>query len=146
MRRPGAWGELVPSASILRRGCPAVEESIHRIAGTGEALGIPTAMDVLERRAGDPLGRALLLVALARAVGLPSRVIAGLLYANGQFFHHAWVELYLDDWVPADPTYGQIPADAGRIRLQAGRIARQIDLILLLGQLRIDVLEVTDAP
>ena len=67
----------------------------------------PTASAVLDRRAGDPNDHALLFVALARAIGLPARVVSGLLYARGYFYYHTWSEVYVDDyWIAADPTLG----------------------------------------
>ena len=39
-----------------------------------------------------------------------------------------------------DPTFGQFPADASHIRFTIGGLARQADLLRLVGALHIDVL------
>ena len=42
--------------------------------------------------------------------------------------------------MPVDPTFGQFPADAAHLRFVTGGLAKQADLLRLMGQLRIDVL------
>ena len=96
-------------------------------------------MQVLARRRGDCNEHTLLYVALARAVGLPARSAAGLLLVDGRFYYHAWAEVYLGDWVAVDPTFGQIPADAARVRFSIGGLARQVELTRLIGRLKLEV-------
>ncbi|HXF94911.1 MAG TPA: transglutaminase-like domain-containing protein, partial [Gemmatimonadales bacterium] len=100
----------------------------------------PTAMAVFESRRGDANEHAVLFVALARAAGLPARTVAGLLCLDGRFYYHAWVEVYLGGWVAGDPLLGQLPADAARLRLVTGGLARQVELLPLTGALELEVL------
>ena len=109
-------------------------------------FGVPNALQVLQARTGDCNEHTQLFVALARAVGLPARIAAGLAYVDGKFFYHAWPEVLLDDWVAVDPTFGQFPADAAHLRFVTGGIARQTELLRLMGNLKIDVLAVNDQP
>jgi hypothetical protein len=102
-------------------------------------VGIPSALQVLEARSGDCNEHATLYVALARALGIPSRVAAGLAFVNGKFYYHAWPEIYLDRWVAVDPTFGQFPADAAHLRFVTGGLSRQAELLRLIGALEIDV-------
>jgi hypothetical protein len=104
------------------------------------AAGLASALNVLAARRGDCNERTVLYVALARAAGIPARPVAGLLAARGRFYYHAWPEVYLGDWVPVDPTLGQFPADAGHLRLATGGLARQLELVPLIGKLRLEVL------
>jgi len=108
-------------------------------------FGIPNALQVLETRKGDCNEHTQLFVALARAVGLPARIAAGLAYVDGKFFYHAWPEVLIDDWVAVDPTFGQLKADAAHLRFVIGGVARQTELVRLMGNLKIDVLSVKDA-
>jgi transglutaminase-like putative cysteine protease len=103
------------------------------------AVRLPDAVQVLARRRGDCNEHTLLYVALARAVGLPARSAAGLLLVDGRFYYHAWAEVYLGDWVAVDPTFGQIPADAARVRFSIGGLARQVELTRLIGRLKLEV-------
>ncbi len=102
--------------------------------------GAPGAVRVLETRSGDCNERTVLYVALARAVGLPARAVAGLLYRGGRFYYHAWPEVYLGDWVAVDPTLDQFPADAAHVRFVIGGLARQVELVRLIGSLKLEVL------
>jgi transglutaminase-like putative cysteine protease len=120
----------------------AVERLTHWIAATvrddttGELSG---AVGVLSRRRGAANDRVVLFVAMARALGVPARPVAGLLYARGRFYYHAWAEVYLGDWVAVDPTFDQLPADAAHVRLAIGAFARPLELVRLLGRLTLEV-------
>ncbi len=109
-------------------------------------LSVPSALDVYQRRRGDCNEHTVLFVALARAVGLPSRTAAGLVYLDGTFYYHAWAEVYLNGWVAVDPTFGQFPADAAHVRFTIGGLARQLELIRLIGRLTIDVMRTDSLP
>ena len=103
-------------------------------------FGIPSALQVLRTRAGDCNEHTQLFIALARAVGIPTRSAAGLAYIDGKFYYHAWPEVYLTRWVAIDPTFGQFPADAAHLRFINGGLARQTELLRLMNTLDIAVL------
>jgi transglutaminase-like putative cysteine protease len=90
----------------------------------------------LLRRQGDSSDRALLLVEMARALGIPARPVAGLLSSGGRLRYRAWTEVWVGTWMPADPTLGQFPADGGHIRLLTHATARPAAIVSLVGALR----------
>lgn len=102
-------------------------------------LSVPSAVQVLEAGAGDCNEHTVLYVALARAAGLPARTAAGLVHIRGRFYYHAWPEVWLGRWVAVDPTLGQFPADASHLRFLVGGLARQVELVRLIGRLRLEV-------
>jgi len=102
-------------------------------------VSVPSAAQVLEERSGDCNEHTVLYVALARALGLPARTAAGVVYLRGQFYYHAWPEVWLGQWVAVDPTFGQFPADAAHLRFVIGGLARQVELIRLIGRLQLTV-------
>ena len=104
-------------------------------------FSVPNAVQVLETLQGDCNEHTVLYVAMARALGLPARTAVGLVYVNGAFFYHAWPEVWLDEWVAVDPTFGQYPADASHIRFVTGGLAQQVEIIRLIGNLDIEVLD-----
>jgi hypothetical protein len=115
--------------------------SLYRRLEKDITLSIPSAEQVLRARKGDCNEHTVLFVALARALGLPARTAAGLVHLNGRFYYHAWPEVWLADrWVAVDPTLGQFPADASHLRFITGGLARQVELIRLIGRLHIEVL------
>lgn len=79
---------------------------------------------LLRARRGDCSEVAILFTALARANGIPTREVDGLVYLGDKaqaFGGHRWNEVVLDGrWIAVDPTYGQVPADVPRIALARG--------------------------
>ena len=101
---------------------------------------VPSAIQVLDARRGDCNEHTVLYVALARALGLPARTAVGLVHVRGNFYYHAWPEVWLGEWVAVDPTLGQYPADASHLRFLVGGLARQVELIRLIGRLQLEVI------
>ncbi|MBN1829450.1 MAG: transglutaminase domain-containing protein [Deltaproteobacteria bacterium] len=119
-------------------------EWVHKSIKKRPVLSVPNALETLKNRIGDCNEHAVLLAALARAAGLPAEVEAGIVYMRGRFFYHAWNVIYLKDrggWVTADAVLGQLPADVSHIRFVRGEADRQIDLIGLIGRVKLDILE-----
>ncbi|HWC73812.1 MAG TPA: transglutaminase-like domain-containing protein, partial [Gemmatimonadales bacterium] len=115
-----------------------VHRSLRRTAPHNGSA--PSAVQVLEHASGDCNEFTTLYVALARSAGLPARAVSGLIYTNGRFYYHAWPEIYLKDWIPVDPMFDQFPADAAHVRIAIGGLARQVELIPLIGRLKLEVL------
>jgi hypothetical protein len=101
-------------------------------------LSVPNALEILRHRVGDCNEHAMLLMALARAAGIPAQMEAGIVYQRGRFYYHAWNVFYFGAWVTADATMGQIPADVTHIRLVRGT-ERQIDLMRVIGRMKINI-------
>lgn len=113
---------------------------VHANVRRAVTLSVPSAEKVLETRRGDCNEMTTLYVALARSAGLPARTVSGLIYLNGRFYYHAWPEVYLGSWVAVDPTFDQYPADAAHLRFAIGGLARQVELLPLVGRLKLEVL------
>jgi hypothetical protein len=113
---------------------------VHDSLTKSVAVTIPSATQVLESRSGDCNEHTQLFIALSRAAGIPARAAAGLAHVGGKFYYHAWPEVFVGKWVAVDPTFGQFPADAAHLRFVYGGLARQAELLRLMGTLKIDVL------
>ncbi|MEA2062790.1 MAG: transglutaminase-like domain-containing protein [Gemmatimonadota bacterium] len=110
-------------------------------------FSIPNTLEVMERRSGDCNEFAVLFCSLARAAGIPARIAMGLVYLEGAFYYHAWDECFIDGfWVPVDPVFGQFPADATHLRMIAGDMDRQVEILPLVGSLGISVIDWEQAP
>jgi transglutaminase-like putative cysteine protease len=103
-------------------------------------VSLPNALQVLDMGAGDCNEHAVLLAALARAAGLPARVIAGAVYLDQAFVYHAWVEVWLGRWVAVDPALHQLPADATHIKFVIGGPEEHFAMMAVIGRLQVDVL------
>ncbi|MEE2788113.1 MAG: transglutaminase-like domain-containing protein [Myxococcota bacterium] len=103
--------------------------------------GIPSAVDILDTKAGDCNEFSTLFVALARASGVPARLVVGLVYKDGYFGYHAWNEVWTSaGWLSLDATWFQFPVDVGHIALLRGGLAKQLRLLPIMGRLRMTVL------
>jgi hypothetical protein len=97
---------------------------------------ISNALQTLKSGRGDCGEHSALTVALLRAVGIPARIVAGVVYwpDGGGFAYHAWVEVYVGEWIQIDPTLNEPFADATHIMLARGGLQNQ--LIAILGALK----------
>ncbi|MGH9318495.1 MAG: transglutaminase-like domain-containing protein [Vicinamibacteria bacterium] len=105
-------------------------------------LSLPSATEILKQRVGDCNEHTVLFTALSRAAGIPTRIATGLTYTGGQFYYHAWPEVFVGRWLALDPTLGQFPADPLHLRLLVGGIESQYEVLNLLGRgATVEVLE-----
>lgn len=84
------------------------------------SVGYASASEVARNLQGDCTEHSVLFIALARAAKVPARIVLGLAYMNDpqrgpSFVMHQWAEAYAGGWIPVDPTFGLLPADAARI-------------------------------
>lgn len=119
----------------------AISRWVNKNLDKQMTVSLPSAVEVLESRRGDCNEHSVLFAALARAAGIPTRLCLGVVYMDGRFFYHAWNAVYCGQWIEMDPTFGQEPADAARLRLIEGDLAQQGRLLPVLGNLKIEILE-----
>jgi hypothetical protein len=100
-----------------------------------------TAVDVLLSKEGECQSHANLFVAMARSVGIPARVAAGIVYSTEHqgFLYHAWAEVYAGSWISMDPTLGQNLADATHVKLAGGEMEELIKLFQFLAKTNISI-------
>jgi len=104
-------------------------------------FSIPYAKEVLSRKVGDCNEHAVLFAALSRSIGVPTKVVVGIVYVDGAFYYHAWNEVYWGRWIACDPVFGQHFADATHIKLGEGTLLDFLKVVKIVGQLNIKILE-----
>lgn len=134
----------------------ALRTFVHEyVSSKNLSVGFATASEVARTREGDCTEHAVLLAAMLRAQGIPSRVVSGLVYtqafagARDVFGYHAWTQAHIDGrWVDLDATLPRIPFDAAHIALGASAmndgelVNALVDIAPVLGTLKIEVLEI----
>jgi hypothetical protein len=111
-------------------------------------VAFASALEVCENREGDCTEHAVLLAALCRAAGIPSRVVMGLEYLYGIWGGHAWNEVYVDGaWYPLDATNGlgfvdPLHLPMAHLTLKDGGSAEFIAVLQGIGKLDVDITEV----
>jgi len=63
---------------------------------------------VLENKRGTCDEFTNLFIAMVRSIGIPARYVSGVTYSKDGWGYHAWAEVYLDRWIPVDPTWNEI--------------------------------------
>jgi hypothetical protein len=126
------------------RAARKIEAWVYRNLRKSYSDNADTALEVLDRKAGDCTEHALLFVALARAAGIPAREVGGLAYIKGDkpmFGWHAWAEIHDGhQWVSIDPTWNQIYVDGTHLKMSEGE--KDLAWANVVGQLKIQVLDV----
>ena len=153
---PHVHPEFARLAGEITAGAPTTEERIRALVNwiqaqvAREAVDVFSALDVLKRRKAECQGHSYLYAAFARALDIPTRLVNGLVYSGRHdgFLYHTWTESWVDGrWLPVDPTFGQVPADATHIKLVEGEnLADLAPLLPLIGRLRIRVDRIEPPP
>ncbi len=143
--------DAVAGAADTLKKARTLERFAHGyITETNFSQAFSSAAEVCETKQGDCTEHAVFLAALARAVGIPSRLAVGLVYMEGAsaFGYHMWTELRVGDvWVPFDATLGL--GGAGATHLKLGDTALEggapfghfLPLLETAGKLRIELAE-----
>lgn len=142
--------EVVSDAPTRLEAVTRLNDFVFNYVEKIPAMGVPNGLAVLRQAQGDCNEHTALFVSLARAVGIPARIAAGVVYSDrvgeyGAFYYHAWPEVRLGgptEWVPVDPTFGQVPADATHVKLIEGDLERQVQIMGVMGRLNFELLDV----
>jgi transglutaminase-like putative cysteine protease len=128
-----AGEEPTPPGEQARRLESWVRQNVHY---SGAGVGLATARQTLDSREGDCTENAFLLTALLRAIGIPARVVVGLVYTGiprkteggkkGEadaaplptLVPHAWVEAHVEGgWRAYDSAVYSAPVDATHLAM-----------------------------
>ncbi len=145
--------QVAPGEKDPWRLAVALEKKAHDLITKPDyASAFASAAEVVRSGEGDCKGHSVLLAALARARGIPARVVAGLVYTEQSggpsLAYHMWNELYLGDrWIPMDATLGQGGIGAAHVKLGhtdldgVSAFSSFLPVAQVAGQLRVEVLE-----
>lgn len=131
----------------------AMERYVHQnLQRKDFSTVLASAAEVARSLQGDCTEHAVLLAAMLRARGIPSRIVVGLVYIDplAAFGGHMWTEALLGDrWVPLDATLGQGGTGAAHIKLADASFADSasspmtafLPLLHVLGRIEMTVVE-----
>ena len=151
--------EAVANEKDALRAARRIEDYVStEIAEKTLSMGFATALETARQKAGDCTEHAVLTAALARAAGIPSRVVTGMAYSqhtgdyeNGAFFYHMWTEVFVGEWLPIDAALGS--HSATHLALSKSDLDRSADLITastpimkVLGAIDIHVISIQEEP
>ncbi len=111
-------------------------------------VGFASALESFDTREGDCTEHAVLLAALGRAAGIPTRVVMGLVYLMGVWGGHAWNEVWIEGtWYPLDATNGYGFTDPlhlpmAHMTMKEGGASEFTTLIMGMGTMDVDIVSV----
>jgi hypothetical protein len=139
-----AVGDTKDAAEAVKR----IESFVSKyIENRSLSVGYASAAEVAASKVGDCSEFAVLTASMCRAVGIPARIVFGLVYVKAfagrenMFGGHAWVEAYVGDkWIGLDATRAPKGFGPGHIALAIGNgePADFFNLVTTLGQFKID--------
>jgi transglutaminase-like putative cysteine protease len=142
--------EIKAQAAQLATGTKSREDLVKALAfWTAERLedtidDSGSAVTSFKLKSGNCQSHARLYTALARAAGVPSKFVSGLVYLEGKgFLYHSWAESLVNGrWIAVDPTYNQFPADPTHLKLLEGHLPEDLaPIIAIIGRIKIAVVE-----
>jgi len=131
---------IISSKDSPREKVKKITGWVYKNVAKKPVLSVPNALEVLNNKMGDCNEHAVLTAALLRAAGIPAQIEAGLVYLNGRFYYHAWNLAYTGEWMTLDSVFNQIPADVTHIRLTRGEGSEQLDLLGIMGKIKLEVI------
>ncbi|MCE5199512.1 MAG: transglutaminase domain-containing protein [Armatimonadota bacterium] len=132
--------EIVGDEANAYVACTKIRKWVFENMTVRGDIGITrSASDVLKSKVGVCRDYGILTAALARAAGIPAKIAAGLLYTNGGFYYHVWVECYVGEWVPFDATLNTDFVDATHIKLAEGDATSMFGLASVIGNLKAEI-------
>lgn len=140
--------EIVEQSLSITEGSPDDAAKVKELADwvfkhleKRPVIGIPDALTTLKSGIGDCNEHASLFAALARAVGIPTKIVVGVVYHKEAFYYHAWNEVCIgNQWISLDTTTNQFPADLSHLKFIEGELQEQIRIGALLNNLAIEPL------
>ena len=99
------------------------------------------ASEVLKTKEGVCRDYATLTATMLRAVDIPARICAGLVYVENAFYYHAWVEFWDGaNWIGLDSTLSDGRLTVGHIKLSQGNVEEAF-VFTLLESVKIEVVK-----
>lgn len=132
--------KILQGETDAQRAAVMLKDWVFKEIAKEPIVSIPNALQVLQSKKGDCNEHTVLFNALARAAGIPAKTVVGVVYLRGAFYYHAWSEVWLGEWISLDSVLNQFPADVTHVKFLEGEIDRQIDILQLIGNLKIEVL------
>lgn len=117
------------------------------------SINFANSTEVMRTKEGDCTEHSVLLAALLRAAGIPSKVVVGLIYTDtpkDAFVYHMWVKAYIGKWINLDPSFPSenfSPAHIALAESSLNNLSDKTDMILEIVKsftnLKINILDYT---
>ena len=125
--------EIVGDETRVVAAAEKVRRFVLRTVGVNAGIGVMRdAGEILETKEGVCRDHAILMSAILKAANIPTRLVAGLVYFDGGFYYHAWVEVWDgDQWYGLDSTRSAQFLTATHIKTREGKVGEAYTGFLL---------------
>lgn len=115
------------------RAARKIHRYVHDLMKPNAGIGVlRDANEILKTCEGVCRDYAILSATLFRAAGIPSRLCSGLIFFDGAFYYHAWVEFWDGkNWIGVDTTRPQPELTPGHIKLAHGSVEQAFTFTFL---------------
>jgi len=136
--------EIVGDATTVDQAAARIHRFVHGLMSTNAGIGvIRDATEILRTKEGVCRDHAILTCTLFRAAGIPARLAAGLVYQDGFFYYHAWIEAWNGGkWIGVDSTRPVRGVTATHLKLAEGNVDDAF-VFTFLEKSKISVLNIT---
>ncbi len=133
--------EIIGDETRVVLAAEKVRKFVLRTVGVNAGIGVMRDADeILQTKEGVCRDHAILMAAILKAAKIPTKMVAGLVYADGAFYYHAWVEVWDGtQWYGLDSTRSAPYLTATHIKTSDGNVGEAYTGFLL-DQAKIKVL------
>lgn len=134
--------QIVGKKTDVKSAALAIRSYVNRNMSPNAGIGIlRDASEIIKAKEGVCRDYAILTATLCRAAGIPTRLASGLVNFDGNFYYHAWVEVWTGyDWIGMDSVPGDDFFTATHVKLSQGNVDQAFTFTVL-SQGKIEVLE-----
>ena len=134
--------KLTDGAGNVSDAARRIQTYVHGAMTPNAGIGVlRDASEILKTKEGVCRDYAVLTATLLRAAHVPTQLVSGLVYEQGSFFYHAWVEVWDGHhWVGVDSTLPSGKVSAGHIKLAEGNV-EQAFTFTFLDRVKVEVLD-----
>ncbi|MFY9233602.1 MAG: transglutaminase-like domain-containing protein [Fimbriimonadaceae bacterium] len=115
---------LIGKKARVLEAAQAIRRHVNSIMTPNAGIGVlRNAAEVLKTKEGVCRDYAILTAALMRAANIPTRLTSGLVYMDGMFYYHAWVEVFEGkEWIGLDSTQPYDQINPSHVKLSQGNV------------------------
>lgn len=112
-----------------------IRDYVHERMAVNAGIGVMRdAKEILKSQEGVCRDHAILTGTILRSAGIATRFANGLVYYAGDFYYHAWVEVWDgNSWIGVDSTRPGLIIDSGYIKTSHGTVGQALQGFLLDG-------------
>ncbi len=134
--------QIVGTETNAKKAAVKIKNYVHQKMRPNAGIGVlRDATEILSSKEGVCRDYAILTATLTRAAGIPTRVASGLVNWDGNFYYHAWVEIWDGKrWLGMDSTTADPQISATHVKLSDGNVEEAFTFTFL-DKVKIEVME-----